>query len=224
MLVSIIIPVYNEEKIIQSQLIKLKALAGNKEIIVVDGGSTDQTKKLAAKLADSIIQSPKGRWQQMNRGAKIAKGEILLFVHADIVLPGNALLKLHNLDHSIIAGGWRLGFKEKNFWLQFLGLVNMLRVHLFKTLYGDHAIFVRKEAFWKAGGFAPLPIMEDFDFSKRIKQYGKVVVFHEKVFASGRRFITKGFFSTLWLMIQVRISYLFQLPLKSYIKYYDESR
>lgn len=221
--VSIIIPAYNEESVILKHLWHLQRLDGEKEIIVVDGGSADQTRMLARQFADKVIERQKGRSTQMNEGALIAKGEVLLFIHADTYLPKNALKMLSTLPDEIVGGGWKLSFQEQTFLLRILMFVNSIRIRMFKTFYGDHAIFVRRKVFWNVGGFALLPLMEDFDFAKRVKRFGRVIVLKESVRASARRFEKHGFFNVLWFMIKIRAVYFLGNSLKRLsLKYNNE--
>lgn len=186
------------------------------EIIVSDGGSTDGTLELAQKLADEVITGPKGRYKQLNAGATQAKGNILLFLHADSILPEGAIVRIiHRLrDPEVIGGGfkkhwnWNPNIKRSsllkflNFWWQ--GIGNWL-VLLLRTYPGDNAIFVRKSIYEKIEGFRSLWICEDLDFSRRLKKYGKkrFIYIHSAVLTSTRRYEKYGFFYTniIWFLI-----------------------
>ncbi|MFX1496950.1 MAG: glycosyltransferase [Promethearchaeota archaeon] len=220
---SIIIITLNEEENIELaiQNVRLAArLPSGKvvpiEIIVSDGGSTDGTLKIAQKLADKVIIGSQGRYKQLNTGAKRAKGEILLFLHADSILPEGAIARiLHRLrDPMVIGGGfkkhwnWNPNTKRSSF-LKFLsfwwqGIGNWL-VILLRTYPGDNAIFVRKSVYNKIGGFRPLWICEDFDFSRRLKKYGKkrFIYIHSPILTSTRRYEKYGFLYTnlIWFFI-----------------------
>lgn len=223
MLVSIIVITLNEVKNLEETIEKARLAAqfpsGNVvpiEIIVSDGGSTDGTLEIAQKIADKVIIGPSGRYLQLNAGANQAKGDILLFLHADTILPEGAIIRiLYRLRNPKLIGG---GFKKHwnwnpvvkrsfflkfaNFWWQ--GLGNWL-VRLLRTFPGDNAIFVRKSIYKILKGFQPLWICEDFDFSRRLKKYGKkrFIYIHSAVLTSTRRYEKSGFLyvNFIWFWI-----------------------
>jgi glycosyltransferase involved in cell wall biosynthesis len=223
MLVSIIIITLNEAEYIQKTIEKARFAAqfpsGNInsiEIIVSDGGSTDGTQEIAKKIADHLIVGPSGRFRQLNKAAEFAKGDILLFLHADAILPKGAISQIfYRLQNPNIIGG---GFKkywnwnpkfERSPFLKFIcfwwqGLGNWL-VRLLRTFPGDNAIFVRKSIYQELNGYKPLWICEDLDFSRRLKKYGKkrFIYIRSAVLTSTRRFEKSGFFSTIltWFSI-----------------------
>ncbi|MFX0077244.1 MAG: glycosyltransferase [Candidatus Hermodarchaeota archaeon] len=213
MLVSVIIITLNEVENIEESLNKVRSAAsfpsGNIlpiEIIVSDGGSIDGTIEVAKKIADKVIIGPKGRYLQLNAGANQARGEILLFLHADTILPQGAIIRIVEKFHDpkVIGGGFKKNwnwnprikrsfcFKLATFWWQ--GLGNWL-VRLLRTFPGDNAIFVRKLIYKELKGFQPLWICEDFDFSRRLKKYGKdrFICMNSAVLTSTRRFERYGF-------------------------------
>jgi rSAM/selenodomain-associated transferase 2 len=223
MIVSIIIITLNEAENIELTIKKARLAAifpsGKAvpiEIIVSDGGSTDGTLEIALKLADKVIAGPKGRYKQLNAGASQAKGDILLFLHADTILPEGAIIRiLHRLrDPSAIGGGfkkhwnWNPSVKRSSF-LKFLsslwqGVGNWL-VILLRTYPGDNAIFVRKSVYKQIEGFRSLWICEDFDFSRRLRKYGKkrFIYIHSAVLTSTRRYEKYGFLyvNVIWFWI-----------------------
>jgi len=223
MLVSIIIITLNEAENIeltikQARLAAIFSLGKSIpiEIIVSDGGSTDGTLEIAQKLADKVLKGPRGRYLQLNAGAKQANGDILLFLHADTILPKDAIIRIfyRSGDAKVIGGGfkkdWNWNPKVKrssflkfvNYWWQ--GLGNWL-VRLLRTFPGDNAIFVRKSIYKEINGFRPLWICEDFDFSRRLKKYGKrrFIYIPSPVLTSTRRYEKHGFFYTnfIWFWI-----------------------
>jgi len=223
MLVSIIIITLNEAENIEETIEKARLAAhcpsGNKipiEIIVSDGGSTDGTLEIAKKIADEVLIGPRGRYLQLNTGAKQAKGDILIFLHADTILPEGAIMRiLYKLRNPNAIGG---GFKKywdwspivkrssflkfASFWWQ--GLGNWL-VRLLRTFPGDNAIFVRKSIYEEIKGYQPLWICEDFDFSRRLKKYGKkrFIYIRSAVLTSTRRYEKYGFLyiNLVWFWI-----------------------
>jgi glycosyltransferase involved in cell wall biosynthesis len=214
MIVSVIIITLNEVETIKETINNVHLAArfpSGKvvpiEIIVSDGGSTDGTIELAKRLADRVIIGPKGRYLQLNAGAKQATGKFLLFLHADTFLPNGAIIRIieKSKNPKIIGGGFKKNWnwnptikhssllKFANYWWQ--GLGNWL-VRLLRTFPGDNAIFVRKSIFEELRGFRPLWICEDFDFSRRLKRYGKYrfICINSAVLTSTRRYEKYGFF------------------------------
>ena len=224
MLVSVVIISLNEADNIKATVERARLAAqfpsGHSvpiEIIVSDGGSTDGTIEIAKNLVDKVIVGPKGRYLQLNAGAQEAKGEILLFLHADTLLPEGAILRIHyRLKNSSAVGGgflkyWNWNSKVKlSSFLKFSafiwqGLGNFIVVML-KTFPGDNAVFVRAEFFKKIHGFLPLWICEDFDFIRRLKRrFGKIKILclRSAVYTSARRYEKYGFFriNYIWFWI-----------------------
>ncbi|MFW9949456.1 MAG: glycosyltransferase [Candidatus Thorarchaeota archaeon] len=216
MLVSIIIITVNEARTIEQTIEKARMSArfpsGKRvsiEIIVSDGGSTDETLKIAHQKADKVIVGPMGRYIQLNAGAKQAKGEILLFLHADTLLPETAVIRIvHKLRDPKIIGGafmktwnWNPMIKRSSLLkfmaLSWQGIGNRL-VRLLRAFPGDNAIFVRKFIYDELRGFRPSWICEDFDFSRRLKNYGKkrFLCMPFSVITSARRYEKYGFLRT----------------------------
>lgn len=198
-IISIIIPVLNEAGVIEKtlgQLIQYPAL----EIIVVDGGSTDNTVAIAQRTAKVkvITVIGKGRAGQMNAGAKLAQSNILLFLHADTQLPDNfvELIKDTLQQTRVIAGAFELAIDGAGQPLRLVELLVKVRSRLFSLPYGDQAIFVTQQAFIKLGGFADLPIMEDFEFVQRAKKTGRIAIAPGAVITSGRRWQKLGVWQT----------------------------
>ena len=194
--ISIIIPVLNEAAIIEQTL---KQFDGSKvEVIVVDGGSQDNTVAIAKQIAQVIIVEGKGRAGQMNAGADLARSEILLFLHADTHLPSNFIeLVTQTLSReNTVAGAFELAIDGQEKSLRWIESLVRVRSRLFSLPYGDQAIFIFKKAFVESGGFADLTIMEDFEFIKRIKKQGKIAIAPAAVTTSGRRWQKLGVWQT----------------------------
>lgn len=211
MKISIIIPVLNEEINLSRLSSHLQPVRQQgHEVIIVDGGSVDNTLAVAHEVTDRVIVSKAGRALQMNNGADIAAGEVLLFLHADTLLPDNAL--------QIIANS----FQDKNYWGRFNvrlssnktiyrligGLIN-LRSRLTSIATGDQAIFIEKNLFDRVAGFPEISLMEDVEISKRLKKIAKPVCLKQKVITSSRRWEAKGVIVTVLLMWKLRLYYFF---------------
>lgn len=193
MKISIIIPSLNEEGYLDESLKHLKELPGNFEIIVVDGGSTDSTREIAENHERVIVTaSGKGRAKQMNHGATIATGDVLLFLHADTFLPYNfhQYIKNHLQKPGYTGGSFRLNFDKKHLLLKFYTCCSKLSWEFFT--YGDHAIFIKSEVFKKIGGYKNISFMEDVEIQKRIRKTGKFKKLNTAVTTSARRFEKVG--------------------------------
>ncbi|CAN5224722.1 TIGR04283 family arsenosugar biosynthesis glycosyltransferase [soil metagenome] len=204
--VSIIIPTLNEVNSLKPTLEALKNFGKNTEIIVVDGGSEDDTAAIAESYEVRVLHSNRGRGAQLDAGAKLANGNILWFLHADTIAPENAIEQIKNAlnDKKIVGGNFTICFDGEGFWAKFLTrLYPQLRK--IGLCYGDSAFFVRRETYEKIGGFKPLPLFEDLDFFKRLKSAGNVINLPEKVVTSSRRFENRSFILTFarWTIFQI---------------------
>jgi len=199
MRVSIIVPALNEQECITEAIGALQQLEGEKEIIVVDGGSSDETRSLAHAQGVRVLTSAAGRGIQMHAGALEATGDVLWFVHADTVPPAHALDEIRGrLEDPLIAGG--------NFGLVFDGpsraarqlttIYPMLRI--LGLCYGDSGIFIRRDVYKRIGGFRPLALFEDLDLLRRLRRAGRFVHLPSKIRASSRRFEQRNF-ALVWL-------------------------
>jgi rSAM/selenodomain-associated transferase 2 len=207
---SIIVPVLNEAAGIESTLAALKAMcARGAEIIVADGGSTDASVTLATALADQLVCAPRGRALQMNAGAAAAHGENLLFLHADTVLPADAdVLVLHALNGGKHAWGrFDVAIAGHSPMLAVIAFMMNWRSRLTGIATGDQAIFVRRDAFFAAGGFPAQPLMEDIELSRRLKRQSAPSCLKQRVVTSGRRWDTGGVWPTIFLMWRLRWRY-----------------
>ena len=199
MRVSVIVPTLNEETHILQTIQSLQRLRGEKEIIVVDGGSDDQTVPLASTQPVRVIQAPQGRGSQMHAGALAAKGDVLWFVHADTIPPPSALEHIsQSLEtKSVVGGNFSLLFDGPSHAArQLTAIYPMLRI--LGLYYGDSAIFVRQDIYHQIGGFGPLPIFEDLDLLRRLRRVGRFVHLNCRIITSSRRFEHRNF-ALIWL-------------------------
>jgi len=202
--ISVIIPTLNEEGSLPQTLQSVLAAKGDAEVIVVDGQSSDATARLAAQYCKTISSRP-GRALQMNRGAEEASGEILLFLHADVAFPATGLLSIAAaMDNPRVGGGnFDVIFDSRSVAARIFTLINRWR-RPFGIFYGDSGIFVRREVFQEMGGFRTLPLMEDYDFARRLVKRGKTVCLKDPLLVSARRWEEHGLFRTMaaWFVIQ----------------------
>jgi rSAM/selenodomain-associated transferase 2 len=203
-LVSIIVPTLNEATTMRDLAASLDRLRGEFEVIVCDGGSADATVGMALQCGLRVIEAPRGRGSQMNAGAKLAKGETLLFLHSDTRLPEDALERVGDaLDDEMVCGGnfsLIFGGDTREAWL-LTRIYPLLR--LGGMLYGDSAIFVRRGVFESLGGYREYPIFEDCDLYRRMRRLGKFVRLNACATTSSRRFEGR-FIRTfaLWSLMQ----------------------
>ena len=208
MVVSLIIPVLNEEKTIEGLLDNISALTGSKEVIVADGGSADKTKELAISRA-KVIDCPRGRGPQCNMGALHADGDIFFFIHADSRLPQDALDKIClAVARGAQWGCLKLVFDDKHWFIRLVAWGSNLRVRLRGVVFGDQGIFMTKDLFESLGGFPALPLMEDYRLSLDLKaRKTPPIQVSSYIISSARRFNTEGRLSAIWRMIRMRKLY-----------------
>ena len=224
--ISIIIPVINEGRIINQTIERLRSsiTSGSFEIIVVDGDIAGKTLQVITEKGIKKIKSPCGRGAQMNAGAIISNGRILLFLHADTCLPKNAIdfvISACRLKR-IVGGAFDLGIDSDRPGYRLIEKMTSLRSRRTRIPYGDQAIFLRKNAFVDIGGYKEIPIMEDIDLMRRVKKAGhKIKIISEPVKTSARRWETEGIvFCTLRNSMLSTLFYLGVSPetLKKYYK------
>jgi rSAM/selenodomain-associated transferase 2 len=209
---SIVLPVLNEEAVIAAALGILASLrARGAEVIVADGGSTDRTVELARPLSDRLIVAPRGRGSQMNAGAAAARGDVLVFLHADTRLPAEA--------DRLVTDGLRGGAHA---WGRFdididgsrpifpvIAAAMNLRSRMTGIATGDQAIFVKKTAFAAVGGYPDFPLMEDIALSRRLKRLSAPLCLTARALTSGRRWEAHGVVRTILTMWRLRLAFYF---------------
>lgn len=204
--ISVIIPALDEVSCLGDHLAGLGAIGGLHERIVVDGGSRDGTMEVARSFPGvHVIAAPRGRASQMNAGARRASGEVFLFLHADTSLPADATRWIRETlaDPAVVAGAFRTWTvtEQRRTWLSPLLHLADIRSRYSRLPYGDQAMFVRADAFWRLGGFPELPLMEDLELSRRLRRLGRVRTVPASVRVSGRRFLSRPLYYTLLVNI-----------------------
>lgn len=210
MRLSIIIPTLNEAAAIAATLALLQPLRhAQHEVIVVDGGSDDATAAIAATAADRVVTAARGRARQMNAGAALAAGEVLLFLHADTALPADCA-------ELIGAGMRRTRRRWGRFDVRLSGAPPLLRVietamnlrsRVSGIATGDQAMFVERALFEQVGGFPDQPLMEDIALSRMLKRHDRPLCLRARVVTSSRRWETRGIVRTVLLMWRLRLAY-----------------
>lgn len=206
---SIVMPVLNEAAGLRATLQPLQALrARGHELIVVDGGSQDDSAALAAALADQVVHSARGRARQMNAGAAQARHDTLLFLHADTALPAAADAAIAGaLQRGARWGRFDVRIHGRSAWLPVVAWFMNRRSRLTGIATGDQALFVHRALFQQLGGFADQPLMEDVELSRRLRASAPPACLRERVVTSGRRWDERGAWRTIVLMWRLRWLY-----------------
>jgi rSAM/selenodomain-associated transferase 2 len=216
MTIAVVIPTLNEERALPLTLARTLDLQLD-EVVIVDGGSSDRTIEIASSFIPPpssfphlrLLAAPAGRARQMNAGAKASRGDVLLFLHADTQLPAEARAAIEAAleDPAVVGGRFDLRFERDTTLGRVVSRLINLRSRWTGLATGDQAIFVRRSVFDRLGGFADMPLMEDLDFTKRLKRAGRVVALRSQVTTSYRRWETGGPLRTVFLMWALRFLY-----------------
>ena len=225
--ITIVIPTLDEAGWIRGTLAALQPLREQgHDVIVVDGDSADGTPELAQPLADRVISAPRGRANQMNAGAAEARGDVLLFLHADTLLPPHAgELVLEGLASSrLLWGRFDVRIAGRHRLLPAVAWLMNFRSRATGIATGDHAIFVWREVFLRAGGFPPIPLMEDIALSRALVRKTPPLCLAERVTTSGRRWETHGVLRTIARMWWMRLRYSLGASPERLADLYDAAR
>lgn len=184
--ISVIIPALNEERQIANAIL---SVGGEAEVIVVDGGSSDATVEVAKQMSAAVLPSERGRGLQMDAGAKAASGDVLLFLHGDTILPKGWSVKVRRAmsRRGVVGGAFRLRIDAPGLIFRVIECGANLRASRLGLIFGDQAIFVRRDAFFAIGSLKTLPLMEDVECVKRLKTIGRVEMVNDYVITSHRR-------------------------------------
>jgi rSAM/selenodomain-associated transferase 2 len=203
--VGVIIPTLNEERLIGRAIASCANGAGSVEIIVADGGSEDRTLEVASAAGAATVRSERGRARQMNAGAARARAEVLLFLHADTSVPRGFVAAIARAlaDPAVVGGGFSMEVDEPGGLMRTVSCLSTWRSRMLRLPYGDQAIFVRRSAFERLGGYADIPLLEDAELCGRLKALGRLCILPERVVTSGRRWRAEGALKVIvrnWLL------------------------
>jgi rSAM/selenodomain-associated transferase 2 len=232
MLVSIIVPIYNEAEALPGFLAHLQKLRATDlqaddglELLLVDGGSSDASIKRIEEAGIPYLRAERGRAAQMNAGAAAATGEILLFLHADTVIDQETISAARSaVREGAVGGFFALRLSSSRPLLRIVGKMISFRSRLSGVASGDQAIFVTRSAFNEIGGYAPLPLFEDLDLCRRLKRSGRFVALDALVITSSRRWERGGTVATILRMWMLRVLYYCGVSPARLSRHYGEAR
>ncbi len=214
-MVSIIIPILNEEKVLTEKADHFKNLSKRAEIIFADGGSSDKSRRIAGRYGE-VISAKKGRAAQMNRGARSSTSDILLFLHADTVVSWGALESIEETmrGKGIVGGCLTQRIAKEGVIYRFIESFGNIRARVTKIFYGDQGIFINKGAFFNLKGFPEVPVMEDVLLSRRLRRFGKTAVMPDIISTSPRRWEKRGALRTIFFYSSLNLLFWLRFPLK----------
>ena len=230
-MVSIIIPAYNEATSILSVLEPLKHVRGDFEVLVADGSSTDRTQEVVRQAAANfprplqLVESIRNRAIQCNRATEQATGDVFLFLHADILVPRETVESVEDSLHnpSVIGGNFQIVFEGGTPIERFFTWCYRVR-RPFGIYYGDSGVFVRRDVFERLGGFRPIPIMDDYEFVRRLERAGRTVCLNPPMLVSDRRWRVQGLFRTLFSWVWIQTLYSLGVPAEHLARWYAPVR
>jgi hypothetical protein len=198
-LLSVVVPTLNEELRIEQTLGRVIG-DPDVEVIVADGGSHDATTDIARRMGATVVSANAGRGRQMNAGAAVSSGDTLLFLHADTLVPAAFHASIRStLDRGAIAGAFKLRIDSDRWGLRWIERGVDIRSRYLQRPYGDQGIFVSSESFFRLGGFPNWPLMEDYEFCRRLRKHGKIALAPSRVTTSARRWSKLGLWRTTLL-------------------------
>lgn len=220
--ISIIMPALNEAGYIAGTLESLRRYQDQgHEVIVIDGGSVDETRAVAERHADRVLQAETGRAAQMNHGIEAAQGDILLFLHADTDLPADSIEKIIGaVEDGCFWGRFNVRLSGDRFVFRIIESMMNLRSCITGVATGDQAIFVSRESIDIIGGYPGLPLMEDVVFSKRLRSLGWPACIRSEVVTSSRRWEDNGVLRTMLLMWRLRLLFFMGVPADNLARHY----
>jgi rSAM/selenodomain-associated transferase 2 len=213
---SLIVPVLNESRILRQFLQHVREYASGCEIIVVDGKSDDASLEIAREFADRVIETSRGRAVQMNAGTNLASGDVFWFVHADsrIVTRSLAAITSALANPQVVGGCFRLRVESPRWTYRVRDAIGNLLVDLTGIALGDRGFFCRRDIFFHVGGYPEISILEDAEFYRALKRYGRVVQLHEIIGTSPRRYETLGPTITMLFYAFIMLLYAARVPIR----------
>jgi len=223
--IAIIIPVFNEAAVLPELTERLQAV-GADELIFVDGGSCDESRRLLEYSGVRWLQSEPGRATQMNAGAEGCISDILFFIHADTIIGYSNISVVRETmkDDSYVGGRFDVRLSGNNIAFRMIEWLINMRSRLTGISTGDQCQFVRRSVFEQMGGFPEQPLMEDIEFSRRLKRQGRIACLNETVITSSRRWEQHGIVATVWLMWKLRFLYRFGVSPEKLAQMYRQAR
>ena len=223
-MISVIIPIFNEAKILDQSLSRLTPQLQGHELIIVDGGSTDGT-PLIAKRYGQVISAERGRARQSNAGAAVAKGNVLLFLHADVWLDAGAIEGVETaISAGYVGGAFKQRIEGDHPLYRLIERAANFRAKRLRILYGDGGIFVSRTYFDQIGGFPDIPIMEEVRFSRQLRRHGKVTLIEPRIHISARRWQRNGILRTTLTNWLITLLYLLRVSPTYLAKLYRHIR
>ena len=223
-MISVIIPILNEAKILEKTLSLLQPELENHELIVVDGGSTDESVSIAEKYG-KVVLSERGRAKQLNAGAAAATGDTLIFLHADVWLEPGAFKAVESaLSSGYVGGGFLQKIDGKSLLYRIIEITADMRGKYQKIFYGDSGIYVRQVDFQRIGGFPDVPILEEMGFSKALRGLGKTKMVKPHIHISARRWEKNGIVRTTAKNWFITVLYFMGFSLERLTKLYRDIR
>lgn len=220
MQLAIVVPVLNEAANLPVLHSHLQPIALNAEVVLVDGGSTDDTVSLARSAGLKLVRAPRGRASQMNAGARATQAPHLLFLHADTQLPEVALASVQEALQHHAWGRFDVQIQGQAKMLRVVAALMNWRSRLTGIATGDQALFMTRQAYLQAGGFLDQPLMEDIEMSAALKAISPPACLQHKVITSGRRWERGGVWRTIFLMWRLRLAYWLGAPAESLARTY----
>ncbi len=223
-MISIIIPVFHEAKILDQTLSRLQPQLKDHELIIVDGGSKDDT-LLIAKKYGQVISCERGRARQLNTGAAAATGEILLFLHADVWVESSAIEGIEAaISMGYVGGAFKQRIDGRHFLYRLIERGANFRARRLRVFYGDGGIFIRRSHFYQIGGFPDIPIMEEMGFSRKLRQLGKTTLVEPRIHISPRRWEENGIIRTTLNNWLITLLYFLGISPSYLVKLYRQIR
>lgn len=222
---SVVVPALDEERAIVATLDRLRE-PGVLEVIVADGGSRDRTRALAAPLADRVLRVARGRALQMNAAASVARGSVLLFLHADTLAPRGfaSAIAVALEDPTIVGGRFDVALDDPRLAFRVIATMINVRSRITGLFTGDQGIFVRREVFERIGGFPEEPLMEDLALALALRREGRTAALGERVVTSARRWTKRGVARTVLRMWTLRTLFALGVSPRTLARWYEPVR